>query len=94
MANSGGRKADQMATLTVTSKGQVTLRKDVLRHLGVGVGERLHVSKLPGGRVEVRAATSGGRIEDVFGMLKGKTRARLSIDEISAAAAQGWAGRR
>jgi bifunctional DNA-binding transcriptional regulator/antitoxin component of YhaV-PrlF toxin-antitoxin module len=29
-----------MSTLTVTAKGQVTLRKDVLEHLGVHPGER------------------------------------------------------
>ena len=36
-----------MSTLTVTAKGQVTLRKDVLEHLGVHPGERISVSKLP-----------------------------------------------
>jgi bifunctional DNA-binding transcriptional regulator/antitoxin component of YhaV-PrlF toxin-antitoxin module len=88
------KKADQMATLTVTSKGQVTLRKDVLQHLGVAAGQKLNVSKLPGGRVEVRAAVSDGRIEDLFGLLADKTRVRLSIDEISAVAAAGWAGKK
>lgn len=29
-----------MSTLTVTARGQVTLRKEVLQHLGVGSGER------------------------------------------------------
>lgn len=88
------KKTEDVATLTVTSKGQVTLRKDVLRHLGVEAGEKLRVSKLPGGRLEVRAAGGGGRIEDLFGLLAGKTNVRLSIEEISAAAADGWAGKR
>ena len=35
-----------MSTLTVTAKGQVTLRKDVLEHLGVHPGEKITVSKL------------------------------------------------
>lgn len=82
-----------MSTLTVTSKGQVTLRKDVLHHLGIGEGDRIEVSKLPGGRLEVRAARSGG-IEDVFGLLADKTDVRLSIDEINAAARAGWSGKR
>jgi hypothetical protein len=30
-----------MSTLTVTAKGQVTLRKDVLEHLGVHPGEKI-----------------------------------------------------
>lgn len=30
-----------MSTLTVTAKGQVTLRKDLLEHLGVHPGEKI-----------------------------------------------------
>jgi AbrB family looped-hinge helix DNA binding protein len=84
-----------MSTLTVTSKGQVTLRKDVLEHLGVRPGEKIVVDKLPDGRVQVRAARPAGRIADVFGCLKraaaGKT---LSLGEIGEVAAGGWAGKR
>ena len=71
-----------MSTLTVTAKGQVTLRKDVLNHLGVQPGETVTVNKLPDGAIEVRAARPTGKISDVFGMLKhrGKRR-RLSIEE-------------
>jgi hypothetical protein len=29
-----------MSTLTVTAKGQVTLRKDLLQHMGVHPGDR------------------------------------------------------
>ena len=36
-----------MSTLTVTAKGQVTLRKDLLKHLGVQPGEKITVDKLP-----------------------------------------------
>ena len=32
-----------MSTLTVTSKGQVTLRKDLLTHLGVHPGDKITV---------------------------------------------------
>lgn len=83
-----------MGTLKVTAKGQVTLRKDVLSHLGVRPGETISVNKLPGGAVEVRAARPGGRISDVFNLLKRKDRRRLSLDEIREIASQGWAGKR
>jgi bifunctional DNA-binding transcriptional regulator/antitoxin component of YhaV-PrlF toxin-antitoxin module len=82
-----------MATLTITSKGQVTFKKDLLKHLDSRPGDRLDVSLLPGGRLEVKAAPSG-RIEEVFGLLAGKTRKVASIDEIGASAAEGWAGKR
>src|ERR1700760_69342 len=43
-----------MSTLTITAKGQVTLRKDLLKHLGVQPGETVTVNKLPDGAIEVR----------------------------------------
>jgi AbrB family looped-hinge helix DNA binding protein len=45
-----------MSALTITAKGQVTLRKEILRHLGVHPGEKVAVEKLPDGRIEVKAA--------------------------------------
>ncbi|MBC7636782.1 MAG: AbrB/MazE/SpoVT family DNA-binding domain-containing protein, partial [Acetobacteraceae bacterium] len=38
-----------MITLTITAKGQVTLRKDVLAHLGLRPGDKLVIDKLPDG---------------------------------------------
>lgn len=83
-----------MSTLTVTAKGQVTLRKDILEHLGVRPGEKIVVEKLPGGRIGVAAARPSGKISDVFDFLKRKNGPRLSIGEIGEVAARGWAGRR
>ena len=39
-----------MNTLTVTAKGQITLRKELLKHLGVQPGDKIVVDKLPDGR--------------------------------------------
>jgi bifunctional DNA-binding transcriptional regulator/antitoxin component of YhaV-PrlF toxin-antitoxin module len=83
-----------MARLTVTAKGQVTLRKDVLKHLGVGPGEKIDVELLPGGRVEAKAARPKGRISDVFNLFKRKGGPSLSVEEINEIAADGWAGKR
>jgi len=83
-----------MSTLTVTAKGQVTLRKDVLNHLGVRPGETVTVNKLPDGAIEVRAARPTGKISDAFGLLKHRGKRRLSIEEIGRIAAEGWAGKR
>ena len=83
-----------MGTLTVTAKGQVTLRKDLLQHLGIHPGDKITVDKLPDGRIEVKAARPAGAISDVFNFLKRKKGASLSIDEINKIAAQGWARRR
>jgi antitoxin PrlF len=81
-----------MATLTVTARGQVTLRKDILQHLGIQPGQKVSVDKLPGGKIEVKAEERKGSIDDVIGLLAGKTKIRLTIEQINEAAADGWAG--
>ena len=82
-----------MTTLTVTARGQVTFRKDVLHHLGIRPGDRIELDKLPDGRVSLRAARPAGTIEDFLGLLAGKTATAASLDEIDEAAASGWTGR-
>lgn len=82
-----------MSTLTVTARGQVTFRKDVLQHLGVRRGDRIELEKLPNGHVALRAARPNGKIERFFGFLAGDTDKVATIDEINEAAAAGWAGK-
>lgn len=83
-----------MSLLTVTAKGQVTLRKDLLQHLGVHPGDQIRLDKLPDGRIEVTAARPSAGIDKVFGLLKRQGGPVLSIEDIGRAAAEGWAGRR
>lgn len=83
-----------MSTLTITAKGQVTLRKDLLKHLGVHPGEKITAEKLPDGRIEVRAARPTGKISDAFDFLKRENSPSLSIEEMNEIAARGWAGKR
>ena len=82
-----------MAILTVTAKGQVTLRRELLQHLGVRPGEQIEIDKLPDGRIEVRAARPGVPIRAVFGLLKREGMPALSVEEMNDIAAAGWAGR-
>ncbi len=83
-----------MNTLTVTAKGQITLRKDLLKHIGVQPGEKIAVDKLPDGRIAMKAARPTGKISDVFDLFKRRNRPSLSIEQINKVAARGWAGRR
>src|SRR5262249_8002755 len=88
------RKGDLlMATLTVTARGKVTFRKEVMQHLGVKPGGKIELDLLPDGRGVIRAAKSGGKIQDFFGLLAGKTRKVATIEEMNEAAARGWAGK-
>lgn len=81
-----------MPTLTITAKGQVTLRQDLLKHLGVGPGQKIEVDKLPDGQIKVRAATRKGTISDFIGCLTKKKGRVLTIDEMNQIAEKGWAG--
>jgi AbrB family looped-hinge helix DNA binding protein len=80
-----------MSTLTVTARGQVTFRKDVLQHLGIQPGEKIELDKLPDGRIALKAARPAGAIDGFLGLLAGKTRKAATLDEINDAAAAGWA---
>jgi hypothetical protein len=80
-----------MAIVSTTSRGQVTLRKEIFQHVGVTPGEKLEIDLLPGGEFRGRAVRKSGKIEDVFGMLAGKTNVRLTIDEINEAIAEAGA---
>jgi AbrB family looped-hinge helix DNA binding protein len=82
-----------MATLTITARGQVTLRKKVLEHLGIKPGGKMELELLPDGRGVIRAAKRRGTIDDFIGLLAGKTNKVATIEEINDAAAEGWAGR-
>jgi len=82
-----------MITLTVTAKGQVTLRKEVLKHLGVQPGEKIAVDLLPGGEASLKVAKPAGSISDFVGLLAGRSAKVATIEEINEAAAEGWSGK-
>jgi bifunctional DNA-binding transcriptional regulator/antitoxin component of YhaV-PrlF toxin-antitoxin module len=71
-----------MGLLTITAKGQVTLRQELLRHLGVKPGEQ----------IEVRAAQPAGTIEGFIGLLAGRSTKTATLEEIQQAAEACWSG--
>lgn len=83
-----------MTTLTVTARGQVTFRKEVLQHLGIRPGDKVELDLLPDGRGLLKAARPAGTISSFVGLLAGRTQKVATIEEINEAAAQGWAGRK
>jgi len=78
-------------TLTVTAKGQITLRKEVLAHLGVRPGDKLDVDLLADGRMQLRSKR-GTSAAAVFGMLAKPGARPLSVEEMNEIVASGWAG--
>jgi antitoxin PrlF len=88
------RENNAMTTLTVTARGQVTFRKDILQHLGIEPGERIALDKLPDGRVTLQAVRPTGSIDSFLGLLAGKTKKVATLEEMDEAVASGWAGQR
>jgi bifunctional DNA-binding transcriptional regulator/antitoxin component of YhaV-PrlF toxin-antitoxin module len=94
MITLSNHEGDAMTTLTVTARGQVTFRKDVLQHLGIKPGDKIELDLLPDGRGVLKAARPAGTIKDFVGLLAGRTKKVATIDEINEAAARGWAGKK
>ncbi|MGE3689961.1 MAG: AbrB/MazE/SpoVT family DNA-binding domain-containing protein [Novosphingobium sp.] len=81
-----------MTTLSLTERGQVTFRKDLLKHLGIRPGDKIRLDLLPGGRVELRADKAKGSWDDVENLFADKlVKTRLTIDEINEAIAEAGA---
>lgn len=78
-----------MATLTVTSRGQVTLRKDFLEHIGVRPGDQIDLKKTQNGKLTLERARPKGSWDNFIGCLAGKTKVRLTIEEINEGIGQG-----
>ena len=75
-----------MPSSTITSKGQITLPKEIREHLHVATGDRLDFIVAEDGKVMVQPAHS--RLEDLRGILHRKGRAAVSIEEMNAAIAR------
>ena len=80
-----------MITLKVTSKGQVTFKQDLLKHLGVKPGQKIEVEKTPHRGITVKAVRKQEEIVDFIGCLAQHPATALTIDEMNAITAQAWA---
>ena len=72
-----------MTTLKVTSKGQVTLGENILKHVGVGLGDKISVDLLPDGTAALTALKAKRGLERFFGMLHDPDQRALTIEERS-----------
>lgn len=80
-----------MTKLTVTVRGQVTLRKDVLQHLGIKPGGKIELDLLPDGRGIISAVRPAGSMGDFVGLLAGRSNKVATLEEIEAATERAWA---
>ena len=68
--------------LTITAKGQVTLRQAVLNHLGLRPGDKVGVALLANGRVELTPAAGGHDLSSLRGALKRPGQTGVSLQEM------------
>lgn len=80
------------ATLKITSKGQVTLKRELLDELGVDPGDRIVVEPVAPGRVEIRRAEQRGGLAAFVGCLKQTAGPALSLKDIHKISRDGRAG--
>lgn len=70
-----------MNETTLTSKGQVTVPKDIRDRLGLASGDKLAFTMLNDGTVVMRAKTR--RLMDVAGSLKRPGQPKVSIEDMN-----------
>jgi len=71
--------------LTITAKGQVTLRQAILDHLGVKPGDKVGVALTRDGRVELAPASAGHDLSRARGLLCHPGRRPVSLQEMQEA---------
>jgi AbrB family looped-hinge helix DNA binding protein len=82
------------STLKITSKGQVTLRKELLDQLGVRPGDKITVELVGPRRVEMRPAQPSATLDAFIGCLKKKGARKLTLEQMKKIAREGWEGER
>ena len=80
-----------MAALTVTAKGQITLRRELLEYMGIAPGQQIEVDKLAYGVLALQAKTTHG-LDAFVGCLPPPTKA-LSVEDMNALISKAWAGK-
>ena len=81
-----------MPVLTVSAKGQITLRRDLLQYLGTAPGQQVEVDRLANGVLALHAKPTQD-LSAFVGCLPPPATS-LSIEEMNQVIATGWAGRK
>ena len=74
-----------MSTATITSKGQLTIPKNVRESMHIGSGDRIEFIKIDDEHYEIFAITRD--IQNLKGIIKRKNKASISIEDMNTAIA-------
>lgn len=69
-----------MNILSVTAKGQITLKRELLQHIGIQHGQKLEVVKLSDGELRIKAKQQTQPISN-----------NVSVEKMNQALAVAWA---
>jgi antitoxin PrlF len=72
-----------LATATMTSKGQVTVPKEIRTALGIDPGDRIEFVETEKGQFAIIAATRS--IQELYGKYRDRRSKPVSIEEMNAA---------
>lgn len=77
-----------MPAATMTSKGQITIPKEIRDDLGLEAGSKILFVRLGDGQYRILPRT--GDIMALAGLLHEPSRPTLTLDEMDEAVAEGW----
>lgn len=80
-----------MATSTLTSKGQITIPKEIRDHLKLRTGHRLEFRIAHDGHVLIQPRSRD--VRELKGIVRSHRRKPVSVEEMDDAIAQGFAGK-
>ncbi|ALJ22206.1 AbrB/MazE/SpoVT family DNA-binding domain-containing protein [Microbacterium sp. No. 7] len=78
-----------MPSATMTSKGQITVPKEIRDELRLTAGSKIMFVRMPGGHFRLVPRT--GKVSDLIGMLHDPSVPPLTIEQINEAIAEGGA---
>jgi len=79
-----------MPSSTITSKGQITVPKEIREHLRLKPGDRIDFVKGRSGQITLKAIDTD--IRSLRGILRSKRKEPLSVEEMNEVIARGYAG--
>ncbi|SMM98691.1 transcriptional regulator, AbrB family [uncultured Candidatus Thioglobus sp.] len=77
-----------MSLATLTSKGQVTIPKDIREFLHLNVGDKIEVLPTENGEAIIKPITT--TVDEMFGKLKRQGQKTIAIEDMDAALEQGF----
>jgi antitoxin component of MazEF toxin-antitoxin module len=79
--------------ITLSGRGQFTLNKGLMEHLGVKPGDQVSINKMPDGKLEISAKNDKWTVDEAkayFREIFKDNKIHATIDEMNAAIAAGY----